>query len=245
MGTVAHEVPTVSVHSHQLPGHCIQHRRRGCHKTSAQTLSQQSKQSCGKRRNPCHRHRTCSHRLVQASAHNGASETGITGMLMNVTYRLGGQQVSCFSRALYAGTDLAYLTRAAELADSSAGQYTMPCQLESIVKKAAVTGHHGILLVAGVSQPHPNSGCVLVSATGIVLAETYLAAQVRVTACREGACPHGTCLLAACLRPVKTMVFCTGNNLSGITSSVKSAAGVSLNSRLHCVPKFRDRGLSW
>ncbi|KAL3138303.1 hypothetical protein ABBQ32_006115 [Trebouxia sp. C0010 RCD-2024] len=125
VGPLAHEVPTVSVHSHQLPGHCVQHRRRGSHKTTAQTLSRQPKQSCAKRRNSCHRHRTCSHRLVQASAHNGASVTAITG------------------------TDLACLTRAAELADSS----------------------------AGVSQPHPNSGCVLVSATGSVLAETYLAAQ--------------------------------------------------------------------
>ena len=49
-------------------------------------------------------------------------------------------------------------------------------------------GHHGVSLLAGVSQPHPNSGCVLVSATGNLLAETYLAAQVRVNTCMEGAC---------------------------------------------------------
>lgn len=54
--------------------------------------------------------------------------------------------------------DLGHLTRAAELADAS----------------------------AGLTQPHPNSGCVLISADGSVVAESFQRAQVRVHALRGG-----------------------------------------------------------
>ena len=50
---------------------------------------------------------------------------------------------------LFADVDLQFLTRAAELADAS----------------------------AGLTQPHPNAGCVLVSADGAVVAETHQRAQ--------------------------------------------------------------------
>lgn len=85
-GTVVHEVPTVSVHCHQLPGHCIQQRRQGARHATVKPMSQRPKHSGGKRRNSCYRRRACSQRVVQASAHNGADMAGITGMMSYVTY---------------------------------------------------------------------------------------------------------------------------------------------------------------
>ena len=52
--------------------------------------------------------------------------------------------------SVLADVDLQFLTRAAELADTS----------------------------AGLTQPHPAAGCVLVSADGAVVAETHQRAQV-------------------------------------------------------------------
>ena len=81
---------------------------------------------------------------------------------------------------LFAGNDLQFLTRAAELADTSAGERCFSASVfncDTLVD-GNVTNEPVYAFLVGVSQPHPNAGCVLVSATGQVLAETYLAAQV-------------------------------------------------------------------
>ena len=85
-GTVLNEVPTV--YSHQLPGYCTRPRRGGSRHAAAKHISQRPKQSGGKGRSCCYRQRACSQRVVQASAHNGASVTGIAGMYLCVKHAM-------------------------------------------------------------------------------------------------------------------------------------------------------------
>ena len=122
-GTLLHEVPTV--HSHQLPGYCTRPRREESRHAAAKRISQGPKHSGGKRRSCCHQQRACSQRVVQASAQNGASMIGITGMQSLHAYWYAVQRLASaelFSVAPFAGSDLHHLARAAELADSSAGE---------------------------------------------------------------------------------------------------------------------------
>ena len=123
-GTLLHEVPTV--HSHQLPGYCTRPRREGSQHAAAKNIAQRPKQRGGKRRSFCHRQRACSQRVVQASAQNGASKIGIAGMQLYLKHAMErSASLKPFSVAPFVGDDLHHLARAAELADSSAGECMM------------------------------------------------------------------------------------------------------------------------
>ncbi|DBA99900.1 hypothetical protein WJX77_000507 [Trebouxia sp. C0004] len=144
------EAPSSSVHTHhQLPGAQVSHRQCAVRHDPARSIRGQITRNSIKQRRRNVKRRL--HKATQVSAQhtNGTPKAGI------------------------AGTDLKHLTRAAELADSS----------------------------AGVSQPHPNSGCVLVHAAGSVLAETYLTAQgttsaeVQAVAAAQAHCSGSTAYL--------------------------------------------------